>query len=107
MTEETCRTEVKDEVVPWTLAEAGFSATLDGLPGCEADEVADALLGEMRYPRFCAIDGKERLFECRVGMVGKGSYVLFRYGMAEEATWTWRSVGRYLVGEGCSRISMR
>ena len=92
----------------WTLEDVGFSEVLDMLPDCEDEEVRE-LLGEMTYPRFLSVDNGEMVFECRIGMAGRGSCVLFRYGplMSEveaerEGLWRWRFLGRYLVGEGCS-----
>lgn len=78
---------------PWTAEDVAFSAVLDMLPGCEGDEDAGEILGELAYARFLSVDGGELLFECRVGMVGRGSCVLFRYGRAETGTRTWRFVG--------------
>lgn len=87
------------EMVKWDEAGTGFSRVLDNLPGLSREE--GMLLREITYPRFVSVDGGELLFECRVGMAGRGSCMLFRYA-AVHGMWRWRVLGGYLVGEGCS-----
>jgi hypothetical protein len=82
----------------------GISEVLDQLSGLgiedgTRDENASSLR-EITHPRFLTL-GDDLLFECRVGIAGNGSCMLFRY-VYVGGQWRWNILGRYLTGKNYS-----
>jgi hypothetical protein len=88
----------------WDVESVEFSDVLDQLPGLGIEgAIGDkngSPLREITYPRFLSV-GDDLLFECRVGVAGNGSCMLFRYAYVS-GEWRWSMIGRYLVGNRCS-----
>jgi hypothetical protein len=88
----------------WDVESVEFSQVLNQLPGLGiANGTEDKNLSPLReitYPRFLSV-GDDLLFECRVGIAGKGSCMLFCYASVS-GKWRWSMIGRYLVGNRCS-----